>query len=220
MGRYVLITNVWGRKPRKITPYYSEWSDLDIKNNPIFIDSEKYEFDTIEELNEHIELFKSLCSEYERPQIKTEGRGKWNKTKEYVFDNPNKRLWGYLYGDRETMTLTWGHDKLAKYNKKSDRRELYDILSRGPDEIPKDYKWDDGEYEGWLQFRWGDGKNAIDYIEPEKPKKNDEVIEEEFDNGENIYMDDYFDDSFAEEVENAYAKIESKELIKKLEDRW
>ena len=36
-----------------------------------------------------------------------------------------------------------------------------DFFFRGPSEIPPDYKWDIGEYEGWLQFRWGDGKNAI-----------------------------------------------------------
>ena len=43
---------------------------------------------------------------------------------------------------------------------KSKLEEL-DFFFRGPSEIPPDYKWDEGEYEGWLQFRWGDGKNAI-----------------------------------------------------------
>ena len=37
-----------------------------------------------------------------------------------------------------------------------------DFFFRGPSEIPENYKWDTGEYEGWLQFRWGDGKNAIE----------------------------------------------------------
>lgn len=36
-----------------------------------------------------------------------------------------------------------------------------DFFFRGPGEVPEDYKWDDGEYEGWLQYRWGDGKNAL-----------------------------------------------------------
>lgn len=42
-----------------------------------------------------------------------------------------------------------------------DKLEKMDFFFRGPDEVPKDYKWDEGEYKGWLQFRWGDGKNAI-----------------------------------------------------------
>ena len=36
------------------------------------------------------------------------------------------------------------------------------MLFRGKDEIPEDYKWDVGEYEGWLQYRWGNGLNAIE----------------------------------------------------------
>ena len=219
MGRYVLITNIWGRKPRQITSYYSEWCDFEIKNNPIFVDEERYEFDTLEELNEYIELFKEICKNYEKPSTKTVGYSRWEKSKEDVFDTPNKRRYGYLYGDRETMRLVWGGDKLYRYNKSTNNLKLYDILFRGADEIPKDYKWDDGEYEGWLQYRWGDGKNAVGYVEPEKPKKNDEVIEEE-EVEETSYHDDSFDDSFAEEIENAYTKLEDKELIKKLGDRW
>ena len=219
MGRYVLITNIWGRQPRQITSYYSEWCDFEIKNNPIFVDEERYEFDTLEELNEHIELFKEICKNYERPASKIVGYSRWEKHKEDVFDSPNKRKYGYLYGDRETMRLVWGFDKLYRYNKSTNNLKLYDILFRGEDEIPEDYKWDDGEYEGWLQYRWGDGKNAVGYVEPEKPKKNNEVIEEE-EVDETSYYDDSFDNSFAEEIENAYAKLEDKELIKKLEDRW
>lgn len=48
------------------------------------------------------------------------------------------------------LHFTWGN-KLAEL----------DFFFRGPLEIPEDYKWDVGEYEGWLQFRWGDGKNAV-----------------------------------------------------------
>ena len=61
-------------------------------------------------------------------------------------------------------------------------KDLYflDEYFCGPSEVPKDYDWDDGEYEGWLQFRWGDGKNAIGYTEPKKGKPVDkpEAIEE------------------------------------------
>ena len=215
MGRYVLITNIWGRKPSKITPYYSEWDYRNEKSNPLFVDKEKYEFDTLEELNEHIKLFKELCKDYEKPSTKSV----WcqhHKKLEDIFDTPNKRRYGYLYGDRETMRLYWGYDKLYNCNKSTSTLKLYDILFRGEDEIPKDYKWDDGEYEGWLQYRWGDGKNAIDYVEKEKPKKPKKEIDEEIDNIKDWEsgVEDY------EEIENAYAKLEDKELIKKLGERW
>ena len=38
---------------------------------------------------------------------------------------------------------------------------MLDEFFRGENEIPKNYVFDTGEYEGWLQYRWGDGKNAI-----------------------------------------------------------
>lgn len=47
----------------------------------------------------------------------------------------------------------------------NNRLSKLDFFFRGPYEVPEDYKWDTGEYEGWLQFRWGDGKNAITYGE-------------------------------------------------------
>jgi hypothetical protein len=47
-----------------------------------------------------------------------------------------------------------------------------DRFFREPNEIPDDYDWDDPEeYDGWLQYRWGDGKNSLTYQEPPKPKE-------------------------------------------------
>jgi hypothetical protein len=58
----------------------------------------------------------------------------------------------------------------------------YDMFFRGEDEIPHDYKWDiRGEYLGWLQYRWGDGKNAIGYTSEPKIKNKNKDIEEEYD---------------------------------------
>ena len=49
-----------------------------------------------------------------------------------------------------------------------------DYLFRDENVVPDDYVWDGiGEYEGWLQYKWGDGKNAIDYVKPAKNKKKD-----------------------------------------------
>ena len=52
--------------------------------------------------------------------------------------------------------------------------ELLDVLFRKPGEIPEDYKWDNGEYEGWLQFRWGNGLNAIEKEDEINLKKKEE----------------------------------------------
>lgn len=225
MGRYVLITNLWGYKAHK----YSVFNTKDWKKNVFVFEHEKVEFDTIEEAKEYIKLFEELCSTYETPELSTQSyKSKIsyyrNKDREYIFDNENKRLWGWLLGDREKMELKWGGHKLKEYNNKTNRLELYDILFRGDDEIPRKYQWDSGEYEGWLQFRWGDGKNALNYVEPEKPKKepkiltNDEIIEEMIDTP--WFNTGHFDNSFAEKIEEAFAKKEERELIKKLEDRW
>jgi len=76
-------------------------------------------------------------------------------------------------------------------------------------EIPKNYKWDDGEYRGWLQYRWGDGKNAIDYRKPKTldRSENDALpIEKEVD--ENEEMQNNFDNEII------------KEQIKRKFERW
>ena len=212
MGRYVIITNIWGYKARR----YSTFDTKDQKYNVLYTDQEKVEFDDLDEAKDYIKLFEDICSIYERPELSTK-KYRGDKNREYIFDSPNKALWGWLMGDRETKKLTWGGDKLKNYNNSCDKRVLYDILFRGPDEIPKNYKWDFGEYEGWLQFRWGDGKNAIDYVEKEKPKKefnhinDEEVIDEPIDTS---YVDEY------EEIENSFIKVEDAEKLKKLIDRW
>ena len=41
-------------------------------------------------------------------------------------------------------------------------------------EIPKDYVWDGNEeYEGWLQYRWGNGENAIEKVRKRKAKEKE-----------------------------------------------
>lgn len=77
---------------------------------------------------------------------------------------------------------------------------------------------DDGEYEGWLQFRWGDRKNALDYVEPEKPKKTpDDIVD--FIEDEDPWFESEHDDD-CDEIEAAFKKIEEKELKRRIEDRW
>ena len=209
MKRYVLITNIWGRQADK---FYG-WNYKRSECNLICVDKEKIEFDTMEEVKEHLALFQEYCSTFTKAVRRDRDIYKGNKL--YVFDTPNTKAWGWLLGDRETMNMVWGGEKLYEYDNRTDKRVLKDILFRGPDEIPAGYKWDDGEYEGWLQFRWGDGKNAIGYAEKHQNKKktqNSQFIENDYDKGE--YED------YAESVENECMEKETKELKKILENRW
>ena len=114
--------------------------------------------------------------------------------------------------------MKFGGYKLKDYNSSTDKRLLMDMLFRLPDEVPKNYVWHDGEYEGWLQFRWGDGKNAIGYVEPEKPKKvvkEEEVFSEDYDN---LYIDNK--DREYDEIENTFLKDEDREKLKRILNKW
>lgn len=77
----------------------------------------------------------------------------------------NEKSWGYVMLDfKNEKILGWGPTKrIHDVYKTTNILKLKDTFFRGEDEVPKDYKWKNGEYEGWLQYRWGDGKNAIDY---------------------------------------------------------
>lgn len=206
MKKYIVITNIWGKK-RSI--YFGTLMDV--------FKEEKEEFDTMEEVNEYVSLFEGVCSQYEMPEKKqNEYRGreivkdKLGRSYHYEFTNDEQRLWGYVIADTENLSIVrWGGFEMLNINKRMNKLELKDRLFRGPDEIPKNYKWDNGEYEGWLQFRWGDGKNAIGYVEPKKEikEKDDKVIE----------LDDY---SFTDEIEQEFLDKEEKERLKILQERW
>ena len=214
MKRYILITNIWGRKADKI---YG-WNYKDPTRNNIVCDEERIEFDTMEELNEHLQLFQDFCNTFNTAERKDHYNDVWlhrnsryhSYNDRFEFNTPNDRAWGWLIADRENLSWTWGGEKLREYDNRTNKLILKDMIFRGPDEIPEGYKWDDGEYEGWLQFRWGDGKNAVGYVEKNTPKNtthNNEPLE-----------DDYED--WEDSVEDEYIRKETKELEKKLEDRW
>lgn len=213
MKKYVVVTNIWGKKE------VTMWLSRDV------FEEEKEYFDTLEEAKDFARLFKEYASAFPNPEKKIfEGyyakKEKYNATKSklaYSAFKPGERLWGYVIGDtEECKVIEWGGLCMYNISKKMDIRRVKDYLFRGDDEIPENYIWDDGEYEGWLQFRWGDRKNAIDYVEPEKPKKP--VVKEDVDEyieDENIYIDNDIDD-----IENSFLKEEDKEKLKILMDRW
>ena len=70
-------------------------------------------------------------------------------------------------------------------------------MFRGKGEIPEDYKWDVGEYEGWLQFRWGNGLNAIE--------KEDEINRQKKIEADNKRLEREAErKAFDEEINNMY----------------
>ena len=215
MKKYLVVTNIWGKKE------VTMWLSKDV------FEEEKEYFDTLEEAEDFAWLFKEYASVYPNPEKKLwdsyfdKSKKYYNaKTKlAYNTFKPGERLWGYVIADtEECKVLEWGGLCMYNISKKMDQRQVKDILFRGEDEIPKDYVWDDGEYEGWLQYRWGDGKNALDYVEPEKPKKVEILEDDDLDNDSFDEIDETYLDG--EDIENSFLKDEDREKLKRLMDRW
>ena len=113
------------------------------------------EFDTMNEVNDEVNLIEEMYADTPRPKHKFWNTSAWGEA-----------FWGYLVVDfQNERIIKWGHDELRTYKKTTDPRKLKDWLFRGENEIPKDYKWKPYEYDGWLQYRWGNGLNAIKYGE-------------------------------------------------------
>lgn len=149
---------------------FNIWSDRTFSE-------EKHEFDTEKEWKEYANLINSI---YENTEPSYDRYG-------------NKKYWGYVVLDFiEERIVKWGKtERIYNASKLKNKLELKDMFFRGEDEIPKDYKWDSGEYEGWLQYRWGDGKNAIGYDERKnkssnKSNKKVEPLSEEIDDSDII----------------------------------
>lgn len=181
MKKWLIVTNIWGKKK-------NAWGNL----SESFKEEREY-FDTFEDLKAYIKLFEEICSTYKMPE--EDPKDKWYNKRRigdhktyYNFKNENERVWGYVVGNTETQTIEkWGGISLLNLSKKDSVLRQKDYLFRGPDEIPKNYKWDSGEYEGWLQYRWGDGKNAIGYVEPKKKKKIEDIAEDHSEAYERLY---------------------------------
>lgn len=136
-------------------------------------------FDTLEEAMEEAKLINIMYSDTPKPQkVYVEEGGKYKSDKWYHngynldFSN-GAYFWGYVILDMINNKIVKVVNNVKHFGYTIDNKPsltITDILFRREDEIPSDYIWDKrGEYEGWLQFRWGDGKNAIGYVE--EPKK-------------------------------------------------
>ena len=172
-------------------------------------------FDTLEELREASRLYEEVYGGTNTPNLVPGYRdncGFWVK-EHYLFEDDSK-FWGYALLDIEECRILSIHGDLKKVypwklNKKDySYLELLDRLFRKPGEVPENYKWDNGEYEGWLQFRWGNGLNAIGREEPRKEKKNSPKniefcdIELEDNTIDHLELEDKFDKEIQKEIES------------------
>lgn len=136
-------------------------------------------FDTIDEALEEAKLINIMYCNTPKPQKMH------NKLigKKYPLDYSNGAyFWGYMVLDMINNKIIKIVNTIKHCGFTFDSKitlDILDVLFRGEDEIPDDYIWDmRGEYDGWLQFRWGDKKNALDYVEP--PKKERPGVDEYF----------------------------------------
>ena len=201
------------------------------------------DFDTIEELNEEEKMIKDFYNSTPRPErIYEEKNWRYEKRKYRISFENGGSYWGYIALDyQEKKILEIYNDGCRVYktvevkrqnaeyrdikpyftrspytiDKKTDRRRIMDLFFRTEEDVPSDYAWDNGEYEGWLQFKWGDGKNAIDYVEPKKEltvenKVDDFNEEEEFEK--------YVDKN--EEIATTIEEQLHDEMAKRLRNKW
>ena len=146
--RYMVIFEKWGR---------------------IEFHEDKTEFDTLTEAMEEAQLLEEFYAD--TPSPKKLSRYDWRtgrSTYYHEWDEPylDEYLWGYVILDfEEERVVKWGHDQLKYVSKNEDIRKVKDRFFRKEGEVPEGYKWDVGEYDGWLQFRWGNGRNSVEFGE-------------------------------------------------------
>lgn len=198
---YVLIFEVWDNK---------KWTRT------------VNEFDTLDDIMEEAKLINIYYQDTPKPTrvAKEEGYRRRYGKKEYnvIFENGAK-YWGYIiinYDKNQIIRIA--HDGLKDY-KKIDLH-MKDFYLREVDEVPVDYKFECyAEYEGWLQYRWGNGKNAVDYVEPKKdltPKESHKL--EIYDGCEEDYELD--EDYEFEAIETTFADLLDKETKVRLMNRY
>jgi len=146
-------------------------------------------FETLDEAMEEAKLINEMYCNTPKPEKKYVERGGRYKGKKWYHDSYNldysngAYFWGYMVLDMINKKIiklvnTVKHCGFTFENKIT--LANIDVLFRDENEISDDYIWDmRGEYEGWLQFRWGDKKNALDYVEPPKKERPgvDEILE-------------------------------------------
>lgn len=201
---YKTFNNKRKYNKRFVVYLYKWWygADADFTNmlssdNDPYKSNDYADFDTMEEVNEHVSLIEEIYKDIKKPETisehwvhretgKVQMKEPNNRTvykhinKQIVCDKHEQFFWGYMILDyQEEKILKFEHDIHPEfYNYKKDMLKFLDIFFRKPGEVPENYKWDVGEYEGWLQFRWGNGLNAIEVEDELNRKKQEKELEE------------------------------------------
>ena len=138
------------------------------------------EYDTLDQVREEIKLINTFYNSTPSPErvYKTSYHSKYDKDGfKYVFENGAK-FWGWALMDFEKCQFTEVggqglYGGVSRFLKKKDLNtpKLLDYYFRDTSVVPDDYEFKPYEYDGWLRYRWGDGKNALNYKKPEKQER-------------------------------------------------
>jgi hypothetical protein len=158
------------------------------------------EFDTLDDALDEAKELNKMYSSTPKPFKNYHEKGKHRDGRGWRYDpydwdfSDGRQFWGYVVLDmiEHKFIKVVNGLHMSSYTVSCIKPTLgdYDMFFRGEDEISADYLWDNrGEYNGWLQFRWGDRKNAIDYIEPPKKERPGVVeIREFYDEATDSYI--------------------------------
>ena len=182
------------------------------------------EYDSLDELHEETKLLNEYYKDTPRPVIE---RKRYRAATTYSFSG-DAYFWGYIVLDFKTQkVIESGNDGInihyqygyIKIKGKSIGNNIKDFFFRKDDEIPKNYQWDIGEYEGWLQYRWGDGKNAIGYVGESKSKNKNKDIEEDYEGNFEGYLPCTLEEELSEsEYIDAGNTLDKKETTSSIAD--
>lgn len=190
------------------------------------------EYDDLAECNQECDELNKMYATHPLPiLIEQRWNGTYPKKKhlENIYDySEGKSWWGYIVLDMQECKAirvggygfhTKGGQKYDTCKSINNYKEIRDYFFRDPEVCPDDYRWRRGEWEGWLQFRWGDGKNAIGYVEPPKQKKKtQEELYEEMEAED--YINELQEDYEAELIENKFEDFLDKETKRRLMNKF
>lgn len=162
--RYRVELHTWGKN----------WNGKD------YFKTDITKFDDIKEVEDFVKLIDEIYSGITRPDVNESYKyrkkaPKYCKSNEenYIYDE-NHFWWGYAVLDyKNEKVIMQGGVGLYDFWNPMKSLAILDRYFRKEGEVPKDYVWDINEYEGWLRFRWGDGKNAIDKVKARRAKEDE-----------------------------------------------
>ena len=163
--RYRVELHTWGKN----------WNGKD------YFKADITKFDDIKEVKDFVKLIDEIYSGITRPDVNESYKYRKKAPKHcksneenYIYDE-NHFWWGYVLMDfEEEKCVRYGGLSIKGYLNPTKSLALKNKYFLKDGEIPKDYVWDGNEeYEGWLQYRWGNGENAIEKVRKRKAKEKE-----------------------------------------------